>query len=533
MKDENFEVNDRVLRLEKGKRGLLRVIFGRIGIIISLLMLQIILFALLVKWLDGVTEVWFGSAAISLIVIIKLINDNENPTAKLTWVMLIMLVPLFGVLLYLYVKTDLGHRMIRNRLAEIQQETKDFLNHEENDIPDELVNVSNYLDNFGFPTYKGCDVKYFPSGESKFEEVLEQLEKAQKFIFMEYFIIDEGYMWGRILDVLERKVKEGVKVRVMYDGTCAVFRLPYDYPKKLQKLGIECKMFSPLRPFVSTHYNYRDHRKILVIDGKIAFTGGINFADTYINKIRPFGHWKDTAVMIKGKAVESFTLMFLQMWSENINAIKRDCKKYILDIKHYENQEWVASQNQEIENDQGYVIPYGDQPFDDEKVAEMVYLDIFNTAKKYVHVMTPYLILDNEMLTAMLYAAKRGVEVYLILPYKPDKKSAFALAHTHYKQLIENGIKIYEYMPGFCHAKMFTSDDCKAVVGSINLDYRSLYHHFECALYMHDEPVIKDIEADFEETLKECREVTLKSLKNVPFTRRAAGKLLKILAPLM
>ena len=240
-----------------------------------------------------------------------------------------------------------------------------------------------------------------------------------------------------------------------------------------------------MTPFVSTHYNYRDHRKILVIDGKVAFNGGVNLADEYINRIERFGHWKDTAVMLRGEAVRSFTLMFLQMW--NLTEAEPDFAP-------------VQSEGLSAEA-AGYVMPYGDCPLDDDKVGESVYMDMLYHANRYVHIMTPYLILDGELETALKYAAQRGVDVKLILPGIPDKKLAYALAKSHYRALTDAGVKIYEYTPGFVHAKVFVSDDAKAVVGTINLDYRSLYHHFECATYLYQVPCIREIEADFQDTL--------------------------------
>ena len=354
--------------------------------------------------------------------------------------------------------------------------------------------------------------------------MLKQLEQAKKFIFLEYFIVDEGYMWGRILNILAQKVKEGVEVRMMYDGTCEFAKLPRSYSKKLRALGIKCKVFSPIMPMVSTHYNYRDHRKILVIDGKVAFNGGINLADEYINRIDLFGHWKDTGIMVKGPAVDSFTLMFLEMW--NIDEKQED-----------DYSKWIGLADSQISSEEtnysGYVIPYGDDPLDGEHVGKLVYMDILNHAEDYVHIMTPYLILDGEMETALIFAAKRGVDVRIILPHIPDKKYAFALAKTHYKALLKGGVKIYEYTPGFVHAKTFVSDDKKAVVGTINLDYRSLYHHFECATYLYDMPVVMDIKKDISETLKLCQEVHFEDLKKQKLSMLIMGKVLKVLGPLM
>ena len=304
----------------------------------------------------------------------------------------------------------------------------------------------------------------------------------------------------------------------MYDGTCSLILLPYNYPKKMEKMGIKCKIFSPIKPALSTYQNNRDHRKILVIDGNVAFTGGINLADEYINKKVVYGHWKDIGIMLKGEAVKSLTLMFLQVW--NINSKEEeDYGKYISNARE--------------EDAEGYVMPYGDSPVDNENAGELVYMDVINTAKDYVHIMTPYLILDNEMMTSLKYAAKSGVDVKLILPHIPDKWYAYLLARTYYKELIEAGVKIYEYTPGFVHAKAFVSDDKKAVVGTINLDYRSLYLHFECAVFTYKTTLAYDVEKDFQETLKKCEKITIENCKKFSIFKRIIGQILRLFAPLM
>ena len=359
---------------------------------------------------------------------------------------------------------------------------------------------------------------YYPLGEDKFEAMLEELEKAEDFIFMEYFIIEEGYMWGRILDVLTRKAKDGVDIRVMYDGMCEMSTLPVNYWKLLEKEGVKAKAFSPIRPFVSSHYNYRDHRKILVIDGKVAFNGGVNLADEYINRKERFGHWKDTAVMVKGPAVSSYTLMFLQLWY--IGNKNPDYERFL-------------NKAEDTPQAKGYVMPYCDCPLDNDKVGESVYIDILYRATDYVHIMSPYLILDGALETALCFAAQRGVDVKLILPGIPDKIVANDLAKTHYRFLTDAGVKIYEYTPGFVHAKIFVSDDKKATVGTINLDYRSLYHHFECSTYLYKADCIADIEADFQETLKKSREVTAETIKAEKFSAKFIGEIVKFLSPLM
>jgi len=520
------EQEEKILLLEKGKRGILNIIFGRTMVVAVLLLLQFVVLFAFFAFLGEYIVIAFGSSfAFSIVMIIILINRTMNPSMKLTWAILILALPIFGALLYMFVEADLGHRLLHKRLEYLLKESRPYLPKRE--LPEalkekkrDLYNLEQYaLKHGGFPAYENTEVKYFASGEDKFEALLCELEKAEKFIFLEYFTINEGYMWGRILNILERKAREGVEVRVMYDGTCSFFLLPNNYPKKLKALGIKCKPFAPLRPFVSTYYNNRDHRKIAIIDGHTAFTGGVNLSDEYINKKTLHGHWKDAAIMIRGEAVKSFTLMFLQMW---------DVDNRVRDYNTYVNVDYKCPGKAE-----GYVLPYGDSPLDSERVGEMVYLDIINNAKRYVHIMTPYLILDYEMLQALTFAAKRGVEVCIILPHIPDKKYAFALAKTHYKDLIAAGVKVYEYLPGFIHSKVFVSDDKRAVVGTINLDFRSLYLHFECAAYMHEVPAIRDIEKDMQETMQISKLITMNDVKKEKLSMRLAGILLKFIAPLM
>ena len=434
--------------------------------------------------------------------------------------------PVFGALFYLFVKFQVESKLINYKLLKIIGETQQYLSQDKKVIDElekmdmQVANLAKYMINTGgYPIYKNTNIEYFSLGEEKFKEMKRQIKKAQKFIFMEYFIVEESYMWNSILELLEEKVKEGVEVRFMYDGMCSLSLLPYDYPKTLEKLGIKCKIFSPLRPVLSTAQNNRDHRKILVIDGTVAFNGGINLGDEYINSIEKYGHWKDTAIMLTGDAVKSFTLMFLQMW--NINE------------KNHDDFEKYISIEKEEQNTIGYVMPYGDSPLDNENVGENVYLDILATAKKYVHIMTPYLIIDNEMMTALTYAAKRDVDVKLILPGIPDKKSAFMLARTYYPELIQAGVKLYEYTPGFVHAKVFSSDDEKAVVGTINLDFRSLYLHFECATFFYKSNTIKSVENDFQNTLLKCKLVTMEDYKKLNIFYKIGGGILKLIAPLM
>ncbi|GFI66189.1 putative cardiolipin synthase YwiE [Lachnospiraceae bacterium] len=522
------DYKNRGLRLlKKGQKGMVHAIFSRFGLMLAMLIVQVLFLFSIFQWFEEFIPHYLGGTAVfTLVMVIYLLNSGMNPTAKITWLIVVMLLPVFGVLLFLYTRSDLGHRALKKRVNHIISDTKERIPQKEavlQRLREEnkgAASLAHYIARSGcHPVYDRTAATYFPLGEDKFEEMLKQLEAAEHFIFMEYFIVDEGIMWGRVLEILAAKAAAGVDVRFMYDGSCEFALLPHDYPRRLRKLGIKCKVFAPVSPFVSTHYNYRDHRKILVIDGHTAFNGGVNLADEYINQKAKFGHWKDTAVMLKGEAVKSFTLMFLQMWE--------------IDEPEEESARFLSFPAAPVEEAGGYVIPYGDCPLDNEKLGERVYMDILNRSQEYVHIMTPYLILDGEMETALKFAAERGVEVAVLLPGIPDKAIPYALAKTHYKSLLESGVKIYEYTPGFIHAKVFVSDDREAVVGTINLDYRSLYHHFECATYLYGADCISGIEADFQATAAKCRQVTLETCRREKLRVKLTGCLMKAVAPLL
>ena len=530
VKDYAQKFEDGGLRLlKKGQKGIIHAIFSRFGLVLVLLLLQVGVLFSVFRWFGNLLPHYFGSSVIvSAAMVIYLLNSKMDNSAKITWMVVISILPVVGVPLFFYVKSNFGHNFLRKRLLELENELREQL--PQNDAAVDALqqtepgasSLAKYLygPGGGFPVYQNTAVTYFPSGEAKFEELMRQLETAERYIFLEYFIIDEGLFWGKILEVLARKAADGVDVRVMYDGTCEFSTLPRDYPKRLEALGIQCKVFSPVQPFVSTHYNYRDHRKIFVIDGRVGFTGGVNLADEYINHVEKYGRWKDAAIMLEGEAVRSMTALFLQMWSI---------------LKEPEFEAFLADPIPAPAQAQGTAAPYGDCPLDGERVGEMVYIDLLNRARKYIHIMTPYLILDGELETALKFAAERGVDVHLILPGVPDKRFPYALAKTHYSALLDSGVKISEWTPGFVHAKVFVVDDREAVVGTINLDYRSLYHHFENAVWVTNAPCIRNIESDFQATLEECRTVSNdpKSIWQGKHLLRATGMLMKVIAPLL
>ena len=516
--------------LKKGKNGILKIIFGRTGILLICLLLQCLLLFVGLQILAQYVHWFFGGYLIfGFLIFTLIINRTDNPGFQLSWTALVLLLPVFGGLLYLYVEVQPGTKYMKACLKEIDEKTKGSTPQDKKVLEElaakegRVAQLAGYIRKVAdYPVYKNTKVTYFPSGEEKFAALVQELSRAKKYIFLEYFIIAEGYMWDTVFKILKAKVEEGVEVRVMYDGMNELSNLPHDFPNLLRGSGIQCKVFSPIYPVISTHYNNRDHRKVVVVDGVTAFTGGVNLADEYINRKERFGHWKDAGIMLQGDAAASFTAMFLKMWGtsgtlDNLSVYLREGEKRKGDFSKAE----------------GFIMPYATSPFGSERIAERVYIEILNGAKQYVHIMTPYLVPGYELLQALLYASRRGVDVKLLLPHIPDKKYAFALAHTYYAQLIEAGIRIYEYTPGFVHSKVFVSDDRIAVVGAINLDYRSLYLNYECAVMLYEVEEIQKIEDDFVMTLPKCRLITPFEIRHDRFLRVAAGKLLRIVAPLM
>lgn len=520
-----------------------RLIFGRTAVVILSLIVQAVTLVAAVFWLSEYsTLIYIAFVLLGAVTVIHILNEESNASFKMAWMIPVLVIPVFGTLVYLYVNMQLGTKLMNSRLGKMEEQTAQYVKQSENtlaaldDSSAGEKGLAQYLYNVGrFPVYRDNELEFFPLGEDKFEEMLRQLRRARKFIFMEYFIVTESEMWNTVLAVLREKVAEGVEVRFMYDGMCSLMLLPYGYYKELETMGIQSRPFSQIKPVLSTYQNNRDHRKILIIDGETAFTGGINLADEYINRIVRFGHWKDTAVMIKGEAVKSFTYMFLKMWhvaGRRDQIPETDLKNYIFDIPADRVLSEPDLKNTRLHGG-GYVIPYCDSPFDSEQVGKRVYIDILNRAKKYVHIMTPYLILDDETIAALRYCAARGVETVVIMPHIPDKVYAYLLARTYYKELLQHGVHIYEYTPGFVHAKEFISDDVRATVGTINLDFRSLYLHFECGAYIYENPVVAEIEADFAATLRRCEKITEESCRQYSKFKLLIGKVLRLFAPLM
>ena len=517
-------------RLKKRLKQLAVYIGSQRTIVILLLAAQIVLICYMffgIERYSAKMQILFQMLASATAVYI--INKKTKSEFKIGWLVPLVAFPVFTVAIYFFLNNQYSMRVIRNAYAEKCEDTKKYLAADDELMQrlknenEEVYRYAKYMSDYGgYPVQTATEVTYFRSGEEKFDILKDELRAAKHYIFIEMFIVDQGAMLDDITEILEQKAAEGLDVRFIYDGMGSQHLLPYNYHKKLSEKGIKTRIYQPFVPMLSSVQNNRDHRKIVVIDGHTGFTGGDNFADEYINRINRFGYWKDTSVMLKGSGVWNLTMMFMQMW-EVINPAQ----------KPSEYELYRPQKHAEKRLSEGYVLPYGDSPLDDEDVGKITYLYILYTAREYCYISTPYLILSEEMITALCYAAKRGVDVRIIVPGIPDKVYVKVMGTSYFSQLIDAGIRIYEY-DGFNHAKMFVSDDTKAVVGTINLDYRSLYLHFENGCFMYNTPAVMDVKRDFENMFaEECREVTKEECHSVPLKRRALQAMLKLLEPLL
>ncbi len=522
-------MNGKPKKRETITKKLFQLLFHRVVLVGLAILAQLaILLVMLLRFQEYFVYFYAISITVSVAAVLYIINNRSNPAYKIAWIIPILLVPVFGGIFYLMLGGNQVSRREQRRLMEMGKNIEGI--HQISPSRDvdlkkesaDAYNQSEYIRRItGAPPYQNTSVEYLPLGEIKFARMLEELEKAEHYIFLEYFIIQEGRMWDPILEVLERKAKAGLDVRVMYDDLGCMMTLPPHYKRVLEEKGIRCCVFNPFVPVLSSRLNNRDHRKICVIDGHTGFTGGINLADEYINAYPKHGHWKDTAVLLRGDAVWSLTLMFLSLW-DYVRGTRDD---YALYHPRRYQREPVASD--------GVVQPYTDSPLDDEAVGETVYLNLINKADRYVYITTPYLIISSEMITALSTAAKSGLDVRIITPHVADKWYVHAVTRAYYEVLIEAGVRIYEYTPGFIHAKTFTVDDEYGVVGTINLDFRSLYLHFECAAWLYRCSCIPKMREDFMQTLAVSQEVTLEECRGVGLVTRVVRSVLRVFAPLM
>ena len=499
---------------------------------LALFLTAVVLVALQLAWLawvffaltTGAARVWVTGVlnGLSLLIILYLVRKDENSAYKVGWIALIGLLPLLGGALYLAFGNKRPSRRLRSKMQAVEQAHRADRAQQPGQtagLGDENRGVSRYLTQYGcYPAWQNTTARYFSCGEAMYPALLADLEKAEKSIFLEFFIISQGKMWQDVEDILRRKAAQGVDVRLIYDDFGSLLGLPKDFVVRMERAHIRCIPFNPVVPLLSLVMNHRDHRKIVVIDGTVAYTGGVNLADEYINAEQRFGYWKDAALRVEGDAAWNFTVMFLNFW----NAFRPSETDYSA----------FRPQHSAHPVQDGIVQPYADSPLDEEPVAETVYLNLLARAEQYVYIYTPYLAVGEEMLDALKNAAKRGVDVRLVLPGIPDKKLVFRLSRSYYLPLLRAGVRIYEFTPGFLHAKCYVSDDRAAVVGSINMDYRSLFLHFECgALLLYNSQVIA-LRDDVLRTLPECREVQLADCRT-SLAGTLLDSVLRLLSPLM
>ena len=567
------------------KNGVVRMVLA----VISILLEVVVILSLL--YLAGQKAGWVYSAIrfLGAMVVLRIYGSHKTASIRMTWMLVILLIPIFGTALYVMIGLN-GHSLkMRKRYEDIDKILFPMLPDGEKEAENarkrdgRLGGIVDYIRrNAGYPVYQNTKVEYFDDAEKGIEAQKKDMAKAEKFIFMEYHAIEDAESWHEIRDVLAERVKAGVEVRVFYDDMGSLGFINTDFVKRTEEYGIQCRVFNPFAPGLNLFLNNRDHRKITVIDGKVGYTGGYNLANEYFHKTEPFGFWKDTGVRLEGDAVQSLTVTFLEMW----NAISgedrddKDFKKYMFNSSaayvmqekdrkiqddpklSKERREAIAKGRETIEKNRdayfekmraeisqdekyladttpiegsslGFVQPYADTPMDDIHVGEDVYISMAESAQKYAWFITPYLIITDEMCHAFSLAARRGVDVRIITPGIPDKKLVYSLTRSYYNGLTRNGVRVFEFTPGFCHAKMSIADDLMATCGTINLDYRSLYHHFENGCLYADCDAVMDTKRDFEETFKQCREVTEYYTSGRGAFLRFSQLLLRLAAPLM
>ncbi len=510
---------------------------------------------------------------ISIAATVAIINRYGNPEIKLAWIVPILCFPLFGGLIYFISSGKRPKRNLRRALDKAKEITAEQYQTNYHPEPTDIRGKDryiwgqcNYIMDHGFPIYRDTKATYYDTGKAGWNAMINDLKRAEKFIFLEYFILAPGKMWGTVLDIIKEKKAAGVDVRVIYDDMGSISVLPRHYNRELERMGIPCVRFNPYRPVYSVVMNNRDHRKILVIDGKVGYTGGSNLADEYIGEMIRFGEWKDNFLRLEGEGVRSMTLMFLEMWYANRPAQKSDrtgdetARKEAVakaDIGEMTGKDASTVGKKTVKSRRkatfrvqedvtafmppadasaiscpGLVLPYGNSPVDKSTMAGDIYLNLINQATEYVYIFTPYLIIDHEMSRALCMAAGRGVDVRVVVPAIPDKKSVYHLTQSYFPKLIDHGVVIYKYTPGFLHSKCFVVDDRLAVVGTINMDYRSLIQHFENACLFVDHPVVKDVRADFERTFPRCEVVQKKEPRfNMLYDIYLA--ILRVLAPML
>ncbi len=502
---------------------LLYILFHRSVLIGLSIIAQIAVLALLI--LHSASNFYWLFVFLSIVAALAIIGSRMEPGYKIAWLLLVLPFPVLGGAFFLMVGGGYVPKRTRRRMQGLLEKSAaalrdDFKAEDLAFLGGDAARQASYLERIAAcPTYSNTETRYFSLGDEAFPRMLEQLEKAEHYIFLEYFIIRPGVFWDAVLEVLERKAAQGVDVRVIYDDMGCMFSLPRTYDETLRAKGIRCQVFNRFLPVMTLRLNNRDHRKLMIIDGTVGFTGGINLSDEYINRQERFGHWKDSVIELDGDAVWSMTVMFLSMWEE--------CRG------GRENWSAFRPPAAPVRPWTGYVQPYTDTPLDGEPVAQTVYLNLIYSARRYIYITTPYLVIDTATNTALCTAAKSGVDVRIITPHIPDKRYVFQVTRAHYPPLLEAGVRIYEYTPGFIHAKNFVVDDRFATVGTVNLDYRSLFLHFEDGVWMCDTPCVAEIRRDFERTMERSELYPLNRFRHLRPLEQLYRSVLRIFAPLM
>ncbi len=521
-------------------RKFLKFITGRLAWTFLFLLLQAVFLFVMLRYAESFFSLSLFNFILGLVISFAIFTRNDAPEYRLSWILLISVFPVFGCSMYFIFGNKKKGKWERRKIESYQdlmsahtigefslvpvnaqgiQPPEAILGFEE--LPSKDIRLQNYLSRVtGSVPYASTEVSYYPLGDFVYPVMLEELKKAKKFIFLEYFIYEKGEFWDSILAILKEKVNEGVDVRLMYDDMGSINTLPYKYYLTLRRYGIKAVAFNPVRPRLNPRLNYRDHRKVCIIDGNTAISGGINLADEYINRTIRFGHWKDNSFILRGSGVWGYTFMFLQLW-------------LFAAPKEYYIEDFSAFYPTLKGKNDGIIQTFGDSPLDDLNVAENAYIHLLNTAKRYVWISTPYLILDSAMTNALILAAQSGVDVRIITPAIPDKKIVYALTKTNYVQLLANGVRIFEYTPGFIHSKMFVCDDQRAIVGTTNMDFRSFFLHFESGSVFYGGSMVSSVKTDFLETFELCKEVSLTSMKKRSWLMKLTGQVAKLIAPLL
>ncbi len=517
---------------KKGEKNPLLTIFKIIAVVV-IFVIEISFMVLMYTTTRGIynyARIIFD--ILKIVTVIYLLYRHDSAAYKISWVLFIMFFPVVGILAYFMWGNSKLRKKEERKFRKIRVDTEDFLK-DSHLIAEEIKQIDKYKYNqvsymtkvAGYPVYRNVGLEYFDIGEKFFRSFIVDIKNAKKYILIEFFIISKGKLWDDTLEILKQKASEGVEVTIIIDSLGSLLKKPKHFKDEMKKFNINVYEFNPFTPVINAYVNYRDHRKIVIVDGVVAYTGGVNLADEYANLIERFGYWKDVGIKVEGKAVTSFIIMFLRNLEE-ITLEQVDYDKY-LNIAEEERKSIKKKEHK------GYVLPFADGPDNRKNPVENIYIQTINYAKNYVYMTTPYFVISETVLTAILNSARSGVDVRVIVPYIPDKKLVNIATKSYYEVLLEAGVKVYEYKPGFIHSKTFVADDNTAIVGTANLDYRSMHLNFECAAWTYETGVEKDVKADFENMLKECVEVNLEDWKKRSIFTKMKEAIISAFSPML